>query len=37
VNLLDGLLQRRGPYEIALRIVLHPAYDFLRRLVRRLR
>jgi glycosyltransferase involved in cell wall biosynthesis len=37
VNLLDGLLQRRGPYEIALRIVLHPVYDFLRGLVRRLR
>jgi len=35
VNLADGLLQRRGRYEVALRIVLHPVYDFLRRLARR--
>lgn len=35
VNLADGLLQRRGRYEVALRIVLHPIYDFLRRLARR--
>lgn len=37
VNLLDGLLGRRGRYAIALRIVLHPVYDFLRRLLRGLR
>lgn len=37
VNLADGLLQRRGRLAVAARIVLHPAYDFLRRLVRRLR
>lgn len=35
VNLADGLLQRRGRYEVALRIVLHPVFDFLRRLARR--
>jgi putative colanic acid biosynthesis glycosyltransferase len=35
VNLVDGLLQRRGRYEVALRIAVHPIYDFLRRLTRR--
>ena len=35
VNLVDGLLQRRGRYAVAMRIVLHPIYDFLRRLARR--
>ena len=35
VNLMDGLLGRRGRYAIALRIALHPFYDALRRLVRR--
>jgi glycosyltransferase involved in cell wall biosynthesis len=35
VNLVDGLLQRRKRYEIALRIAVHPLYDFLRRLSRR--
>jgi glycosyltransferase involved in cell wall biosynthesis len=37
VNLVDGLLQRRGRYGVALRIAAHPVYDFLRRLVRRFR
>lgn len=34
VNLVDGLLQRRGRYAIAWRIAIHPLYHFLRRLLR---
>lgn len=37
VNLVDGLLQRRGRYSIAWRIAAHPLFDRLRRAVRRLR
>ena len=35
VNLADGLLQRRGRYEVAWRIAVHPLFDFVRRLARR--
>lgn len=37
VNLADGLLQRRGRYAVAWRIAVHPLFDFVRRLARRLR
>ena len=35
VNLVDGLLQRRSRFEVAFRILVHPVYNFLRRLSRR--
>jgi glycosyltransferase involved in cell wall biosynthesis len=35
VSLVDGLLGRRGRYATALRIALHPLYDFLRRTIKR--
>lgn len=34
VNLADGLLQRRGRFEVSWRIAIHPLYHFLRRLLR---
>jgi glycosyltransferase involved in cell wall biosynthesis len=37
VNLVDGLLQRQGRYATAFRIAVHPAFDWLRRVGRRLR
>lgn len=36
VNLIDGVLQRRKRYMVALRIVAHPFYHLIRKLVRRL-
>ena len=35
VNLVDGLLSRRGRYATAFRIAVHPLFDFARGLVRR--
>lgn len=37
VNLVDGLLGRRGRYATAFRIAVHPVYDFFRGILRRLR
>jgi glycosyltransferase involved in cell wall biosynthesis len=37
VNLVDALLGRRGRYATALRIAVHPVFDFFRGILRRLR